>query len=83
LTCIIKDNQNTQIMPKQPMFTSCRRQDLAAYAGRIYDLLAAEYGEHPVFMDIESIEPGQDFADAINYSAAEASVVLVLTGESG
>ena len=67
-------------MPKQSIFISYRRQDTAAYAGRIYDRLAAKYGEHNVFMDIDRIEPGQDFVDAINHSVAEAGVLLVLIG---
>jgi hypothetical protein len=67
-------------MPKESIFISYRRQDTAAYAGRIYDRLAAKYGEHNVFMDIDRIEPGQDFVDAINHSVAEAGVLLVLIG---
>jgi hypothetical protein len=67
-------------MPKQSIFISYRRQDTAAYAGRIYDRLSAKYGEHNVFMDIDRIEPGQDFVDAINHSVAEAGVLLVLIG---
>ena len=67
-------------MAKQSIFISYRRQDTAAYAGRIYDRLSAKYGEHNVFMDIDRIEPGQDFVDAINHSVAEAGVLLVLIG---
>jgi len=67
-------------MPKQSIFLSYRRQDTAAYAGRIYDRLAAKYGQDNVFMDIDRIEPGQDFVDAINHSVAEAGVLLVLIG---
>jgi hypothetical protein len=67
-------------MSKQSIFISYRRQDTAAYAGRIYDRLSAKYGEHNVFMDIDRIEPGQDFVDAINHSVAEAGVLLVLVG---
>src|SRR5688572_28567344 len=67
-------------MPKQSIFISYRRQDTAAYAGRIYDRLAAKYGAPNVFMDIDRIEPGQDFVDAINHSVAEAGVLLVLIG---
>jgi TIR domain len=67
-------------MPKQTIFISYRRQDTAAYAGRIYDRLSAKYGEDNVFMDIDRIEPGQDFVDVINKSVAEAGVLLVLIG---
>ena len=67
-------------MAKQTIFISYRRQDTAAYAGRIYDRLSAKYGEENVFMDIDRIEPGQDFVDVINSSVAEAGVLLVLIG---
>jgi TIR domain len=68
-------------MPKQTIFISYRRQDTAAYAGRIYDRLTAKYGDNNVFMDIDRIEPGQDFVDAINHSSvAETGVLLVLIG---
>jgi TIR domain-containing protein len=67
-------------MAKETIFISYRRQDTAAYAGRIYDRLSAKYGENNVFMDIDRIEPGQDFVEVINHSVAEAGVLLVLIG---
>lgn len=47
------------------IFISYRRDDSAGYAGRLYDRLAAHFGATRVFMDVEGIEPGIDFVNAI------------------
>ena len=41
------------------IFVSYRREDSAAYAGRICDHLEALFGEDRIFMDVEDIRPGQ------------------------
>lgn len=48
------------------IFISYRRQETSHLAGRLYDRLADRFGEDRVFMDVDSIEPGLDFSDAIN-----------------
>jgi len=64
------------------VFISYRRDDSAAYAGRLYDRLTAHFGEGQVFMDIDQIEPGEDFVEAIErtVSACETAVVLIGKG---
>jgi TRAP-type mannitol/chloroaromatic compound transport system substrate-binding protein len=64
------------------VFISYRRDDSAAYAGRLYDRLTAHFGQGQVFMDIDQIEPGEDFVDAIErtVSACESAVVLIGKG---
>jgi len=62
------------------IFISYRRQDSKAIAGRIFDRLEAKFGRDAVFMDIDSIPPGEDFHDWLNESVAKASVVLALIG---
>jgi len=47
------------------IFISYRRDDTAPYAGRIYDRLTAHFGAGQVFMDIDHIEPGEDFVEVI------------------
>ena len=42
------------------LFINYRREDTAPYAGRLYDRLAAHFGEDRVFIDIDQIEPGED-----------------------
>lgn len=42
------------------IFISYRRDDSAAYAGRLYDRLTNHFGQRHIFMDIDHIKPGQD-----------------------
>jgi hypothetical protein len=58
------------------IFVSYRRQDSSHLAGRLYDRLSDRFGEGQVFMDVDAIEPGVDFAEEIN-RAVEACLVLV------
>jgi hypothetical protein len=62
------------------IFISYRRDDAAAYAGRIADHLGAPMGLYRVFMDVEDIRPGQNFAEAIDRTLAQCFTVLVVVG---
>lgn len=62
------------------VFISYRRDDAAAYAGRLYDGLRRRYGDDHVFMDVDHIQPGEDFAAVIERSVRAAEVVLVVIG---
>jgi len=62
------------------LFISYRRDDAAAYAGRLCDRLTAIIGERRVFMDVEDILPGQNFAQAIEKTLSSCSHVLVVIG---
>jgi hypothetical protein len=48
------------------IFVSYRRQQSKDVAGRLYDRLADRFGEGQVFMDVDAIEPGVDFAEEIS-----------------
>ena len=61
------------------VFISYRRQELN-YAGRLRDWLAGRFGQDRVFMDVESIEPGQDFAEAIEQAVGACDVLVALIG---
>ena len=62
------------------LFISYRRDDSSAYAGRICDHIASIVGAHRVFMDVEDIQPGQNFAQAIEQTLTGCSHVLVVIG---
>ena len=62
------------------IFISYRRDDSAGYAGRLYDRLKAHFGADSVFMDVEEIEPGTDFVEAIEGAVASCQVLIVLIG---
>lgn len=58
------------------IFISYRRNEAAAYAGRLYDRLAARFGKERVFIDTANVEWGEDFVEAIT-SAAESCAVMI------
>jgi len=59
---------------------SYRRADTSAIAGRIFDRLAAHYGEDSVFMDIDDIPFGIDFRDHIHETLQRTDVVVAVIG---
>jgi TIR domain len=62
------------------IFVSYRRQESAHLAGRLYDRLADRFGEGQVFIDVDAIEPGVDFAEAISRAVAACQVLLAVIG---
>jgi TIR domain len=62
------------------IFVSYRRQETSHLAGRLYDRLADRFGEGQVFIDVDTIEPGVDFAEEISRAVATCKVLLVLIG---
>src|SRR5262249_50371809 len=63
------------------IFISYRRQEADYVAGRLFDHLANRFGEQRVFMDVDSIEPGLDFGEAIEQAVSSCSVLLALIGQ--
>jgi TonB family protein len=64
------------------IFISYRRSDSEGEAGRLFDDLAAHFGEQMVFMDVAGIEAGRDFRKVIEESVAGCGVLLVMMGPS-
>ena len=64
------------------MFISYRRDESAGYTGRIADRFTEHFGKDRVFRDIDSIEPGLDFAEAIE-SAFPRGVPFRFTAYDG
>src|SRR5262249_6610666 len=62
------------------VFINYRREDTAPYAGRLYDRLTEHFGEGQVFIDIDQIEPGEDFVEAINRKIGACDVAIVAIG---
>jgi hypothetical protein len=67
-------------MPK--IFISYRRGDSGPYAGRLYDRLAAHFGDDQVFMDIDNIELGEDFSEVVTRKVGACDVLLAVIGRS-
>jgi hypothetical protein len=62
------------------IFVSYRRHDAEGEAGRLFDDLVEQFGEHSVFMDVAAIEVGRDFRKAIDESIATCGVLLAVIG---
>ena len=63
------------------IFVSYRRADTRGYAGWLSYCLEERYGRDNVFRDVDSLEPGVPFMDAIEKWIKKADVVLCLMGE--
>jgi hypothetical protein len=63
----------------QKVFICYRREDTAAYAGRLYDAMVARFGEDNVFMDVD-IAPGVDFVERITEVVSRCLVLIVVMG---
>ena len=63
------------------IFLSYRRSDTSGHAGRLADALEARYGREAVFRDVESIEAGTRFDEAIERALADCQVFLPLVGD--
>ncbi len=62
------------------IFLSYRRDDSGGHAGRLADDLKHAFAGDQVWRDIEAIEAGADFVDAIGKAIGSCSVLLALIG---
>lgn len=63
------------------IFISYRRDDSAGHVGRLYDRLVEQFRPDDIFMDIDTISPGEDFVDAVERAVAAADVLLAVIGQ--
>jgi hypothetical protein len=64
----------------QGIFVSYRRQDSQSAAGRLTDHLKEHLAGVPIFRDVETIEPGVDFLDAIGRALQSCGVLIAVIG---
>jgi hypothetical protein len=64
----------------QGIFISYRRQDSQSAAGRLADHLKEQLPEVAIFRDVETIEPGVDFVEAIDRALRACGVLLAVIG---
>ncbi len=62
------------------IFVSYRRSDARHPAGRISDELRQRFGEEKVFTDLDSLEPGADFGEAIEETLSTCEVLIAVIG---
>ena len=62
------------------VFISYRRADSSADAGRLYDALRRRFGRDSLFMDVDSLRPGEDWVDAVEGAVTRCDVLLAIIG---
>lgn len=62
------------------IFLSYRRADSQEVLGRIYDRLITQFPTDRVFRDLDSLQIGKPFPQALDEAVAEASVALIIIG---
>lgn len=63
------------------VFISYRRDSAGAVAGRLRDRLVSEYGHSSVFIDVDTIKPGDDFRKVISSAVGDSDVLLAVIDE--
>lgn len=64
------------------IFINYRRLDSEGYVGRLYDHLLRHFQREDIFMDVDSIKPGQDFVTALENAVAGCDVFIAVIGPS-
>src|SRR5712691_1569140 len=73
-------------MPQRPVrqfsgiFVCYRRDDSSGHAGRLFDRLSAQFGDDQIFMDIDTIEPGEDFVTVIKNAVGSCEILIAMIG---
>jgi hypothetical protein len=62
------------------VFISYRRDETAAYTGRLYDSLSRLIDKDKIFMDIDKIPGGVDFVEEVNKAIDSAQAMIVVIG---
>ncbi|MGR9087461.1 MAG: toll/interleukin-1 receptor domain-containing protein [Gammaproteobacteria bacterium] len=63
------------------VFISYRRSDTAPYARSLFEHLIGQFPKEKIFIDIDSIEPGEKFGHSIEKALAGVDAVIVLIGK--
>jgi hypothetical protein len=64
------------------VFINYRRGDDAGNTGRLFDRLQDAFKPEQLFMDVDSIAPGQDFVRVLEEQVAKCDVFLVVIGKN-
>jgi hypothetical protein len=62
------------------IFISYRHDDVASFAGRVFDRLEREFGRDALFMDVDAISLGVDFVKVIDEEVAKCDLLLAIIG---
>jgi hypothetical protein len=63
------------------IFISYRRDESSAWAGRLYDGLSRKFISNQLFIDVDNLEPGVDFVEAIEASVGACDALIAVIGK--
>jgi hypothetical protein len=63
------------------IFISYRRQDSSAWAGRLSDHLSNHFPANQIFMDVDSVDLGEDFVKTIEETVGSCDVLIAVIGK--
>lgn len=64
------------------IFVSYRRDETSGHAGRLIDSLNRHFGKQRVFFDLQTLEPGVDWVEALEHALEECEVLVAVIGRS-
>jgi serine/threonine protein kinase len=70
-----------ELADKPLVFLCYRREDSFDATHRLYERLAARFGEQSVVMDVDSIPPGEDFRAFLEKAVNRCDVMLAVIGD--
>lgn len=79
--------QGDDVMPQSStqqfsgIFVSYRRDDAAGHAGRLADRLVEHFGRNRIFVDVDAIEPGEDFVTVIENAVGSCEILIAVIGQ--
>lgn len=76
------DNSSGRSEPDHSIgvFINYRREDTSGHAGRLHDYLSDHLPRDRVFMDVASIDPGDDFTAVIHRDVGSCDVLIAVIG---
>lgn len=64
------------------IFVSYRRDDSSGHAGRLADKLVEHFGRNRIFVDVDTIEPGEDFVTVIENAVGSCEILIAVIGRN-
>lgn len=62
------------------IFINYRRDDAPGVAGRLFDYLVSRYSRGQLFMDVDAMEPGIDFAKQLELQVSQCHALIAVIG---
>jgi TPR repeat protein len=63
------------------IFISYRRDDSSPWAGRLSDRLSNQFPSNEIFMDVDSVDLGEDFVNTIEKTVGSCDVLIAVIGK--